>query len=105
MTIKEQAIVRSKFYTAIEDMVKSTMEYESEPFKGGLLVSLGDGNYVKINVAVANPDKFSVEDVRREYAEILAARAERAEKARLKAEERARKERDKAEKAAEKASE
>lgn len=101
MTIKEQAIVRSNFYRAIEDMIESTMGCETEPFKGGLLVNLEDGNYVKINVAVANPDKFSVEDARQEYAEILAVRAERAEKARLKAEERARKERDKAEKAAE----
>ncbi len=105
MTIKEQAIVRSNFYTAIENMVKDNMGYETEPFKGGLLVDIGDGNFVKINVAVANPEKFSVETVRQEYAEILAARAERAEKARLKAEERARKERDRAEKAAEKVSE
>lgn len=104
MSVKAQAEVRAKFYGLVENAAKAE-GMETEPFKDGLLVNLGDGHFVKVKVAVANPEKFDIEEVRRDYAEVLAARAERAEKARAKAEEKARKEKERAEKAAEKASE
>lgn len=104
MTVKAQAEVRAKFYEMFGEAAQAA-GYEVEPFKGGMLIGIGEGNFVKVNVAVANPEKFSIEDVRYEYAETLARRAERAEAAKQKAIEREEKARAKAEAAAEKVAE
>lgn len=102
MTVKEQAAKRAEIYSAIENQMK-TSGYAPEVCKKGMLLDLGDGNYGIVKVTVCNPEKFDLEETRREYAEALVKKAERAEAARIKAEQREAKAKAKAEKAAEKA--
>lgn len=102
MTIKEQATIRSNLYEKISD-VMTEANYHPEPCNKGMLLDLGDDNYAIVKVTLCNPDKFNLEETRKEYAETMVKRAERAEAARMKAEEREAKAKAKAEKAAEKA--
>ena len=102
MNIKEQAKVRAQLYNEIGTVMVDKFGYETEPYKEGLLVHMTDGNWVKVRVSIADPEKFDIEATRTEYAAQLAARAERARVAQEKAAEKARKAAEKAAKAAEK---
>ena len=100
MDTKNQAMVRSNFYSRIEE---SFSDYTTEPISDGLLIHLEGGHFAKVKVSVCDATKFDLEKERTAYAEKCAKAAERAEKARQKAEERAEKAAEKAAKAAEKA--
>lgn len=101
MTIKEQATKRAELYTLIETVMKAN-DYSPEVCKKGMLLDLEDGNYAIVKVTICNPEKFNLDETRREYAEMMVKRAERAEAARVKAEQREAKAKAKAEIAAEK---
>lgn len=103
LSMLAQAAIRAELYESVEKLMEEE-GLETEPFKSGLLVHLGNSHFAKISIAIAN-EKFSLDDARATYAQILAKRAQRAEIAKARAIEREEKARQKAERAAEKAQE
>lgn len=88
---QKEAEVRAQLYSAIENGLNET--YVNEPVVKGRLITVpvdGVNYYATVNVTLHNPEKFDVEEVRQEYVTKLEAAAqriaERAEKARIKAE-------------------
>lgn len=88
---QKEAEVRAQLYTAIENGLNGI--YVNEPVVKGRLITVpvdGVNYYATVNVTLHNPEKFDVEEARQEYVTKLEAAAqriaERAEKARLKAE-------------------
>jgi ribosome-binding factor A len=88
---QKEAEVRAQLYKAIEQGLEGI--YINEPVVKGRLITVpvdGTDYYATVNVTLHNPEKFDVEEARHEYVTKLEAAAqriaERAEKARLKAE-------------------
>lgn len=93
---QKEAEIRAKLYNQIADGLEGF--YQHEPVAKGRLITIpidGMNYYATVNVTLHNPEKFDVEEVRHEYLTKLEAHAqrdaERAEKARLKAEKAAKK--------------
>lgn len=106
MTNKEKAAVRSNFYEVIENGLGAVVDVIGvEPVADGLLLHLANGGFAEVSVTVKDETKFSLEKARNAYAEKCTKAAERAEKARLAAEEAERKALEKAAKATEKVTE
>ena len=104
MTVKDSAETRANLYnTAIEAF--ETEGLKTEPFKGGVLIDLGNGYFAKMAISVCDATKFDLEETRAEYAAQVEARNAAAEKAATKAAEKAKKDAEKAEKAAAKTAE
>ena len=104
MTVKDSAETRANLYnTAIGAFEASGLT--TEPFKGGVLIDLGNGYFAKMAISICDATKFDLEETRAEYAAQVEARNAAAEKAATKAAEKAKKEAEKAEKAAAKAAE
>ena len=99
MTVKESAETRANLYTVAIDALEAT-GLKTEPFKGGVLIDLGNGYFAKMAISVCDATKFDLEETRAEYAAQVEARNLAAEKAAKKAAEKAKKEAEKAEKAA-----
>lgn len=104
MTVKESAETRATLYNTAISALEAT-GLKTEPFKGGVLVDLGNGYFAKMAISVCDATKFDLEETRAEYAAQVEARNVAAEKAAAKAAEKAKKEAEKAEKAAAKAAE
>lgn len=95
MSIAKATETRATLYeTALRAI--SVAGYPTETIKGGALISLGDGQYAKMNISICDATKFDLEKTRQEYREAVERAAERAEA-------KAKKAREKAERAAEKA--
>ncbi|MBQ2885029.1 MAG: hypothetical protein IJE43_14860 [Alphaproteobacteria bacterium] len=93
---QKEAEIRAKLYNQIADGFEGF--YQHEPVTKGRLITIpmdGVNYYATVNVTLHNPEKFDVEEVRHEYLTKLEANAqreaERAEKARIKAEKAANK--------------
>lgn len=84
MAIDKQAATRSAFYDCIGQAIKEK-GYTTESSVGGMLVHLGDGYFVEINVKVRNAEKFDLSKEREKYAEKTEKAAIRARKAAEKA--------------------
>ena len=104
MTVKESAETRATLYNTAINALEAT-GLKTEPFKGGVLVDLGNGYFAKMAISVCDATKFDLEETRAEYAAQVEARNVAAEKAAAKAAEKAKKDAEKAEKAAAKAAE
>lgn len=92
MSVKQSNEVRSMLY----DMTLGGLPYKSERIVKGALIHLDDGQFARLTISICDPTKFDLETAREEYAAKLekqaALAAERAEKARIKAEKAAAKE-------------
>lgn len=63
MTVKDSAETRANLYnTAIDAFEASGLT--TEPFKGGVLVDLGNGYFAKMAISVCDATKFDLEEVR-----------------------------------------
>lgn len=88
---QKEAEIRAQLYKIIEEGFNGC--YENEPVAKGRLITIpidGVNYYATVNITLHNPEKFDVEETRHEYVTKLEAAAqriaERAEKARIKAE-------------------
>ena len=88
LSIKESTETRVNLYEIATEALNEK-GFATEPIKGGVLVSLADGYFAKLALSVCDATKFDLEATRTEYADIVAAREERAAKAKAKVEEKA----------------
>jgi hypothetical protein len=102
MTVKESAETRATLYSIAISALEAT-GLKTEPFKGGVLIDLGNGYFAKMAISICDATKFNLEETRAEYAAQVEARNAAAEKAAAKAAEKAKKAAEKAKKDAEKA--
>lgn len=79
MTVKAQAETRANLYQLTSDALQNAGK-ATEPFKGGVLIDLGEGYWAKMNITVCDATKFDLEATRTEYQAALAAKAEKAQK-------------------------
>lgn len=79
MSVKAQAETRANLYQVTEAALINAGK-ETEPFKGGILVNLGEGYWAKMNITVCDATKFDIDAVRAEYQASLDAKAEKAAK-------------------------
>ena len=81
MSVKAQAETRANLYQVTGDALRAAGK-NIEPFKGGILIDLGEGYWGKMNIAVCDATKFDIEEARTEYQEKLTRDAEKAQKRR-----------------------
>lgn len=98
----EQNRLRSILYNVVREALEGA-GYTTETFIKGTLIHLEDGQFAKLGISIADPEKFDLAETRATYAAQQAAAAERAEKAVEKAQKVAAKQAAKAAAAAEKA--
>lgn len=104
MNTKAQANTRATIYDIVSEALANA-GYATEMGTDGRVIDLGDGYYGKLKISVCDATKFSITDEREKVAAKAMAAAERAEKARIRAEEKERKRAERAAKAREKIAE
>lgn len=104
MNTKVQADMRSMMYTIVSEALDDA-GYITEMGSDGRIIDLGNGYYGKLKISICDATKFSITDEREKVAAKAMAAAERAEKARIRAEEKERKRAERAAKAQEKIAE
>ena len=88
MSTVEAIEVRKTLYSIATEALNMA-GVETQPVKGGSLITLNDGHFAKLAISVCDPSK--VDGYIAEYAEQQAKNAQRAAEAAAKAEEKARK--------------
>jgi hypothetical protein len=79
MSVKAQAETRANLYQVTSEALRAAGK-NIEPFKGGVLIDLGEGYWGKMNIAVCDASKFDVQVARAEYQDKLTKDAEKAQK-------------------------
>ena len=88
LKVAEQAEIRANLYKiALGAMQENGME--TEVVSKGAIVHLENGQFARVQISYCDPTKFNLEEERTDYQEKLNKRAERAERAAMKAREKA----------------
>ena len=89
LSVKEQSEIRNELYKVALGAIQE-LGNETEIVSKGAIIHLPNDQYARLKITYCNPEKFSLQDERKEYLEKLEAASLRkekaAEKARLKAE-------------------